>query len=663
MAEDPFRLMVESVADYAFFMLDPEGVIATWNSGAKRIKGYEASEIVGRHFSVFYPEEALDRDLPAYELAIAAATGRYEEEGWRIRKDGTRFWAHVVITAVRSRTGGLAGFSKVTRDLTERRQAEEAMRESIEEKTRITAELASANSYLRNVLNASTLISVIATDRDGMITLFNLGAEAMLGYRADEVIGRQTPALFHDAAEMERRGAELSSRLGRRVEGFEVFTRSIGDARYEQLDWTYIHKDGHRLTVHLALSAVLGDAGQTIGYLGVAEDVTERQRTAKKIADAYEQMNSVLESTSEGVLKVQRDWTIAYGNRRAIERLPDFAVGRSLWDCFGALLGTSVEQSLRRTMEDRVETSWENYYAPYDLSYRSHCFPTGDGISIFFRDISEEKKLREQLALEQVLRERRIGALSHMAGGLAHEINNPLAIIHARASDLRALISGDDPVPADEVRAACGSIVHTCDRAIRILRGLRGFAREAGSDPMEYASIYDIVERCLDVQESRFLRHRVELRVALEPDIPLLLCRETQIGQILTNLLNNAFDAIDQSGSQERWVSLTAGVLASHLWVDVTDSGPAIEDEFRSHLMDPFFNAAERGAGMGVGLSLSNAIAEDHGGTLAVAPETERACFRLTLPFRTEASRTAIDAGAAIPPAALSNRSMERWTP
>ena len=121
---DLFRLLVESVVDYAIFLLDPTGVVRTWNAGARRLKGYEADEIIGRHFSTFYPEEDVRRGKPAWELESAAREGRFEDEGWRIRKDGSSFWANVVITALR-RDGELVGFAKVTRDLTARREAEE----------------------------------------------------------------------------------------------------------------------------------------------------------------------------------------------------------------------------------------------------------------------------------------------------------------------------------------------------------------------------------------------------------------------------------------------------------------------------------------------------------------------------------------------------------
>jgi PAS domain S-box-containing protein len=129
-SDESFRLLVESVRDYAIFLLDPTGRIITWNEGAQRIKGWTAQEIVGRHFSIFYTQDAIDSDHPAHELEIATREGRYEEEGWRKRKDGTLIWANVVITALRDESGELVGFAKVTRDMTERRRTEEELREA-----------------------------------------------------------------------------------------------------------------------------------------------------------------------------------------------------------------------------------------------------------------------------------------------------------------------------------------------------------------------------------------------------------------------------------------------------------------------------------------------------------------------------------------------------
>ena len=138
-ATDSFRLLVEGVRDYAIFMLDGAGRVLTWNAGAERLKGYRAEDIIGKHFSCFYPADAVEAGKPARMLALAARDGRVEDEGWRVRRDGSRFWADVVITALRDPDGSVIGFAKVTRDTTERRRADQALHES-EERFRLLVE-------------------------------------------------------------------------------------------------------------------------------------------------------------------------------------------------------------------------------------------------------------------------------------------------------------------------------------------------------------------------------------------------------------------------------------------------------------------------------------------------------------------------------------------
>ncbi|HJV11962.1 MAG TPA: PAS domain S-box protein, partial [Burkholderiales bacterium] len=183
MAADPlnvdphlYKLLVEQARDYALFVLDKDGRILTWNAGAERIKGYAPEEIIGRHFSTFYPHEAVASGWPAHELKVAAAEGRFEDEGWRVRKDGSRFWASVVITALRDEDGKLVGFSKITRDLTDRRLHEEALRQS-EERFRLMVE---------GVVD----YAIYMLDSEGVVTSWNAGAQRIKGYAREEILGK-----------------------------------------------------------------------------------------------------------------------------------------------------------------------------------------------------------------------------------------------------------------------------------------------------------------------------------------------------------------------------------------------------------------------------------------------------------------------------------------
>src|SRR5688572_9675623 len=173
--ESTLRLFVSSVRDYAILMLDPTGRITSWNPGAEAIKGWAAHEIIGSHFSRFYPPEALQRGLPQHELTVAANVGRFEDEGWRVRKDGTMFWANVIITALRDSTGKLIGYAKVTRDLTERRRQEETLRHSEER--------------FRSLVEGVKDYAIFMLDTGGIVTTWNAGAQQIKGYLAHEIIG------------------------------------------------------------------------------------------------------------------------------------------------------------------------------------------------------------------------------------------------------------------------------------------------------------------------------------------------------------------------------------------------------------------------------------------------------------------------------------------
>ena len=175
-AEEHFTQLVAGVQDYAIFMLSETGIIRSWNAGAQRIKGYAADEIVGSHFSRFYTPEAVASHWPEEELRRAQQDGRFEDEGWRVRKDGTRFWANVVITALRNSDGSLRGFLKITRDVTERMKAEEKLRQS-EQRFRLLVE--GAKDY-----------AIFMLDPDGRIVSWNSGAERIKGYKSDEIIGK-----------------------------------------------------------------------------------------------------------------------------------------------------------------------------------------------------------------------------------------------------------------------------------------------------------------------------------------------------------------------------------------------------------------------------------------------------------------------------------------
>jgi PAS domain S-box-containing protein len=193
-AEERFRLVVEGVRDYAIFMLDPDGVVNTWSPGAVRLEGYEADEIIGRHLSVFYPGPDVDAGKPARELMTAAQAGRYEDEGWRVRKDGSRFWANIVVTAIRDQAGSLLGFSKIVRDITERKRQDDRLR-AVLEVAQATLEGRGEDELRRLIAQRARELAESAL---GMVVLLDPEEETLIiaaanGPRADAIMGSRAP--------------------------------------------------------------------------------------------------------------------------------------------------------------------------------------------------------------------------------------------------------------------------------------------------------------------------------------------------------------------------------------------------------------------------------------------------------------------------------------
>src|SRR6185436_11649920 len=243
---DELALLVSAVEDYAIFLLSPTGEIRSWNAGAARTMGYRAEEAIGKPFSIFYPPEDIEARKPQHELEVADRDGRIEDEGWRIRKDGERFWANTVITALRGADGALRGFAKITRDLTRRRASEERLRQS-EEMFRLL--IASVQDY-----------AIFMLDPTGHIISWNTGAQRIKGYTPNEIIGKHF-SIFYPEADVQSgkppRELEIASRTG----------------VYEEEGWR-LRKDGSRFWANVVITAVHDERGKLRGFAKVTRDIT-----------------------------------------------------------------------------------------------------------------------------------------------------------------------------------------------------------------------------------------------------------------------------------------------------------------------------------------------------------------------------------------------------
>jgi PAS domain S-box-containing protein len=244
-----FQYFVAGVTDYAIYMLSPSGIVNSWNAGAQRFKLYRPDEIIGQHFSRFYTDEDKARNLPEQALEIARTKGKFEDEGWRVRKDGTRFWANVVIDAIHDDDGELVGFAKVTRDITERREADAALRAS-EERFRL-------------LVQGVTDYSIYMLSPSGEVTNWNAGAERIKGYTQDEAVGSHF-SLFY-APEDQAAGLPEKALETARLHG-----------RFESEGWR-VRKGGERFWSHIVIDAIRDSNNELIGYAKITRDITERR--------------------------------------------------------------------------------------------------------------------------------------------------------------------------------------------------------------------------------------------------------------------------------------------------------------------------------------------------------------------------------------------------
>ena len=260
--EEPFKLLVQSIVDYAIYMLDPNGVVNSWNAGAERIKGFQTEEIVGKHFSTFYTEEDRKAGMPQRVLDTARTGGKFEGEGWRVRKDGTRFWASVVVDRINDAKGELVGFAKITRDMTDKRNAQHALLE--------------AERRFRILVQGVTDYAIFMLDPEGKVTNWNAGAERIKGYSPDEIVGSHF-SRFYTPEDLD---------VG-------VPTRAIETARvtgrYEAEGWR-VRKDGTRFWASVVLDAIRDDQGELIGFAKITRDMTEKREAQLRLDESREQL-------------------------------------------------------------------------------------------------------------------------------------------------------------------------------------------------------------------------------------------------------------------------------------------------------------------------------------------------------------------------------------
>ena len=585
-----YRRIVESIGD-AIFMLDPAGRIQTWSRGAAESHGFPASEIIGDHFSRLYSQEQIDSGRPESDLAQAASLGRFEDEGWRVRKDGSRFWANVVISAVRDDKGELMGFSDVTRDVTERRAHENALHQT--------------EQRFRTLIEGVQDYAIFMLDSSGCVTTWNTGAEKLKGYAAEEIIGSHF-SRFYPPDAIERGWPDHELRMAEM------------DGRFEDEGWR-IRKDGSRFWASVVITALRDNDGALIGFSKITRDLTERKQVERRLAESEEQLRLLVQGiTDYAILMLDATGVVTSWNSGA-QAITGYAAAEMLGKHFSRFYtpedihGTKPWQQLREA-HDKGRASDESWRVRKDGSR----FWASTIISALY---DAERKHRGYVHVLQDLTQRRNAEslaetarrMHEFIAMLAHELRNPLAPIRNAVELMRKRGMGDRTL--ESMRDTVDRQVATLSRIIDDLLDVNRIARGQFAVIKEEVDLRDVMRRALETSRPLIDSQAHRLSVTM-PERPIPIHGDAvRLSQAFANVLNNAARYTSPGGL----ITLTVEPRMNDVTVRIIDTGRGIAAADQERIFDLFtqVNPADAGlGGLGVGLALVRRVVELHGGTV-----------------------------------------------
>lgn len=613
--DELFRRFMDSVHDYAIFLLTPEGLIASWNVGAERIKGYRADEIIGKHFSVFYPQEALKHDVPAQALCTAVQQGQWRDEGWRLRKDGSRFWAHVLISPLLGPNGEVLGFSKVTRDMTEKRESEQRLVEG--------------ERNLRLLVETVQDYAIFSLDCHGVITSWNRGAQRIKGYTAREAVGRHF-SMFYEPPDVARGWPR------------EELERAAEQGRFEDEGWR-VRKDGTRFWANVVITAIKDEHGQLLGFSKVTRDLTERRRHEEQLREREESLRLLVEGVRDHamfLLDTQgriKAWNaggqrlLGYDSAQVLEH--DVAMFYPQEDRLAGKPQAELAsaQSAGHLLVEgwRQRADGTRFWAEVTTTRLDGDGAAPRGFIRIVRDLTERRRA-ETLEMEG----RR---MSEFIAVLSHELRNPLAPIRNAVAILGRFT--DEPQARwclDLLGRQIGHMTRLVDDLLDVSRITSGKLR---LEPVAL-ELNTLVRMAVDASSAMVKQHGHSLSVRLAP-MPIQITGDTtRLTQVVANLLTNAAKYTPAPGRIDVSVRDDGDVAA----MQVSDTGIGMSESLLQRAFKPFVQgvrALDRSeGGLGVGLALVKNIVELHGGSVSAASAGtgKGTTITVTLPMRKQAA-------------------------
>ncbi|WNG43818.1 PAS domain-containing sensor histidine kinase [Archangium minus] len=611
--EELARLLIESIDNYAIFMLDPSGRVESWNSGAERIKGYSAGEVLGRHFSLFYPPGEIIAGKCEYALRCATEQGRFTDEGWRLRKNGERFWASVTLTAMRDATGQLRGFAKITKDLTERRLAEEQLRRSEEQ--------------FRLLVSGVKDYAIFMLDTEGRVLTWNSGAQRIKGYEAREIIGQSLSRFYTDEAVA----------LGR---PWDLLGEAARHGRVEDEGWR-VRKDGSLIWANVVITAVYDETGKLRGFAKVTRDLSERRKVEERLRRSEERFRLLVSSVRDyAIFMLDTDGRVMTWNEGAAS-----ITGYTAKEIVGepvALLYPPEEVAKNKPALDietakregrleeegwRLRKDGTTYQARVTLSPVYDATGALMGFAKVTRDLTESKRAEdERVRLAQA--QEAIRMRDEFLSIASHELKTPLTALQLQLQSMRERLDAVEP----KTHAKLERAVRSTERLSDLIEKLLDVSRLSSGQLTLHLERFDLLTAVNDVTERlREAATHASCEVRLQSGQPIEGDWDRlRIEQVLTNLLSNAFKYA--AGSP---IELSVSREGPDARLVVTDKGPGIPEKDLPRLFGRFERAASirHYGGLGLGLYVSREIVEAHGGSISASNQPGGgACFTIRLP-------------------------------
>lgn len=572
-SEESFRLLVSSVQDYAIFMLDNDGRVATWNDGAQRIKGYRADEVIGRHFSMFYTDEDKVLNLPEHELAMTRDKGRCEAEGWRLRRDGSRFLANVVLTPLKDSNGALRGFAKVTRDLSSRRQLEERFRRVVE----------------------SAPSAMVMINGAGVIEMVNEQTEKLFGYRRAQLLGQQVEILIPERFRLRHPGLRG---------GFMADPRSrpMGAGR----DLFGLRQDGSEFPIEIGLNPIEMEEGPMV--LSAIVDISSRKRLEERFRKVVESAPSAMVMVNQDgrieMVNAQTENVFGYRRHELLGQPVEMLVPERFRSQHPQLRGGFMADPHARPMgagRDLFGLRKDGSEFPVEIGLNPIETEEGPMVLSAIVDISDRKQKEERI--QAALQEKDV-----LLGEIHHRVKNNLQIIDSLL-DLQSSRVDDETIRSmlrdSQNRIRSMALIH------QTLYQSKDFAR------VDFGGVLDSLVPNL-VASYGLQPERITLRIQTD-EVFLSINQAIPCGLIVNELITNSLKHAFAESGGEISVVLNADNAAREVYLMIADNGAGIPEHI------------ELGKTGTLGLQLVQLLSEQLGGNVAMQRQPAQFVIRFPM--------------------------------